>query len=89
MSKKKSNINKSLSDAAARLGHEGGKRGGPARSLKLSKSQREEIARQGGLAKAAKEIGKGKRALAVKQSDKTKDETKSVSKKAHKKGKKK
>lgn len=47
--------NSDLHDAAQKLGHEGGIKGGPARARKLTQAQREEIARAGGKAKAAKE----------------------------------
>lgn len=65
MPKKKKNVNKSLSEAAKLLGHAGGRVGGPARALKLSKTEREEIARQGAKAKAAKAMArnKGKKAI--------------------------
>jgi hypothetical protein len=46
--------NNELSEAAKTLGHAGGVRGGPARSKALTAEEREAIARQGGLAKAAK-----------------------------------
>lgn len=44
----------SLTEAAKALGRKGGKIGGPARSKKLTKAQRSEIASMGGKAKAAK-----------------------------------
>lgn len=43
-----------LTKAAKTLGAAGGKRGGPARAAKLSKSQRSAIARQGAKAKHRK-----------------------------------
>ena len=43
-----------LSAAAKRLGEAGGSKGGRARAESLSPEERSEIARQGGLAKAAK-----------------------------------
>lgn len=47
---RKKDVSKSLAQAASLLG----KRGGPARAKVLTKAQRQEIARQGGKAKAAK-----------------------------------
>ena len=44
-----------LHDAAVKLGHEGGVAGGPARARSLTQAEREEIARLGGKAKAAKD----------------------------------
>lgn len=46
--------NNELSEAAKTLGRAGGRIGGPARSKALTAEEREAIARQGGLAKAAK-----------------------------------
>lgn len=43
------------SENAARLGRKGGKRGGKARAKKLSAKDRQEIARQGGLARWEKQ----------------------------------
>lgn len=43
-----------LSEAARKLGERGGKIGGPARSRSLSAEERSAIAKQGGLARAAK-----------------------------------
>lgn len=40
--------------AAVTLGRRGGKKGGPARAKKLTKSQRTAIARKGGLARQRK-----------------------------------
>ena len=40
--------------AAVELGHRGGLKGGPARAAKLSRIEREKIARLGGKAKAEK-----------------------------------
>ncbi len=40
--------------AAVTLGHRGGLKGGPARSIHLSKQERSEIAKKGGIAKARK-----------------------------------
>jgi len=44
-------MRKSLSAAAAKLGKKGGKKGGPARSRKLTPARRSEIASMGGKAK--------------------------------------
>jgi hypothetical protein len=43
-----------LSDAAAKLGAAGGKKGGPARDAALSHDEKVRIARMGGMAKKAK-----------------------------------
>ena len=47
------NSGKGLTNAAKQLGSKGGQKGGPARAKVLSSSQRSEIARKGGQAKAA------------------------------------
>jgi len=47
---------------AVKLGHLGGKKGGPARAKKLTAGERSAIAKKGGKAKAAKHPGKAKKA---------------------------
>ena len=47
---------------AVKLGHLGGKKGGPARAKKLTAGERSAIAKKGGKAKAAKHPGKTKKA---------------------------
>lgn len=55
MPKKKSSAG--VTQAAKTLGERGGKKGGPARARALTKKQRQDIAAQGGKAKAAKKKG--------------------------------
>lgn len=52
-SSKKKQFNE-IHRAATLLGHEGGKKGGPARAEVLSSAKRSDIAREGGKAKARK-----------------------------------
>ncbi len=59
--KKKKKHNSKLTDAAKKLGHAGGLKGGPARSKKLSAKERSDIARQGGLAHDSKAGTQGKK----------------------------
>jgi hypothetical protein len=64
---------KSLSSKdAAKLGHLGGVKGGPARAKKLTSLEREIIAAKGGKAKAAKAAAKEKTSAAKKPSKKAK-----------------
>lgn len=61
MSEEKKHTDKDVSDAAKKLGHLGGIKGGVQRAKKLSAEERSEIARKGGKAHALKQGLKGKK----------------------------
>lgn len=54
MSDEKSKKDNAIHDAAKKLGHLGGEKGGPARAKALTEQERSEIAREGGKARSAK-----------------------------------
>lgn len=59
---KKPDKHSDVHDAAAKLGHLGGLKGGPARAAKLTDEERSKIASEGGKARAAKAHAVKKRA---------------------------
>jgi len=70
VAKKAKKVSQKIHEAAAELGSLGGKKGGPARAKKLTPEQRSEIARLGGLAKAAKSGVKGNKEISAKHKKK-------------------